>query len=529
MDSVQGKITYNYAIYSNSPLVKYSIAYIFGILLGSYFKVSITFYILLSIGLLITAILSYFLFITLEPNHWNNFLKITLILSFISLGCLNIQIHQYSKIRGNKNILTEGEVLKYSCIIKEIPNKKTNSITIVVSVPESEESMILYIDKEFGKMNPSIGDTIYGKIVPRSINSENNNNSFYSKYLRKKGILYKSFLRSENITLTKPKKKSIKSDIYKLREKYIDAIFRRINSEKEASTLIAMTTGNKSFISSEIRSSFSGSGVMHILAVSGFHVGFIYTFFSFILYIFGNGYYVRIVRMIIVSLLLWFYASIAGFSPSITRAVIMLTIYEFCKITRRKKSALNTLAFCALLITIFEPTAIFDIGFQLSFVALLSIITIHPRIKHLYIPNNIVEGYVWSLISVSIACQIGTALISITVFGFFPTYFLLANLLVIPLSALILFLAASQIVFWNLNELSNLISTGLRTCVYFLNRVVEKIDALPHSKISVELNDGQILTLILMLILCLFEIIEDKVVLKYIYIGLIINFIVCSL
>jgi competence protein ComEC len=137
----------------------------------------------------------------------------------------------------------------------------------------------------------------------------------------------------------------------------------------------------------------------------------------------GMSRFAKIIRFIIVSLTVWTYTALVGFTPSIMRAALMATIYELSSIIEREGSSLNTLSVSAHIITKAQPESLIELGFQLSFASLLAIIFIHPIIVKLNPSQNIIVKYLWNTISMSLACQIGTSIITIYNFRFVPTFF----------------------------------------------------------------------------------------------------------
>ncbi|MFA6335329.1 MAG: ComEC/Rec2 family competence protein [Bacteroidales bacterium] len=529
MGQVQREFTYNGVIFGNSPLLKYTIAYLSGILIGSKYTLSPSVLLILTGSISIFSLLIYYLCYKNKSSLLEYTLIFLIVAAFVSLGWLNICISSYSDLKIENSRLKENAELWTDCVVGERPVKKANSNKVTVSLPVFDEGMILYLDKNFPDSLLEVGDTIRAKLIPKRIKNNAGSRFDYARYLEKKGIYSSSYVRANDIILLKLKGISVKNRISVAKGKYIRKITKLIGSGKEAATLIAITIGDKSYLDSDIKNDYSKSGTMHLLAVSGLHVGFIYSFFSLFLIILGNSRLSRILRFVIITALLWCYTSIVGFAPSVSRAVIMATLYEICKMLEREKIGLNTLSLSAFIITITEPQAIFDVGFQLSFAALLSILIIHPKIDEFYLPANRITKYVWSTVSITLACQIGTSLISISTFGFFPTYFLLSNLIAIPLSAIILYMALGQLLFINFDMVSKIIANVLRFLLKLMNGTVERVESLPCSTIDVSFNNGQIISLLMFIILYTFDIIHDHLYKRYICLGLIVNFILCSL
>ncbi|MBR5735843.1 MAG: ComEC/Rec2 family competence protein [Bacteroidales bacterium] len=203
----------------------------------------------------------------------------------------------------------------------------------------------------------------------------------------------------------------------------------------ETAVAKALAIGDKSMIDSALKNQYKASGAMHLLALSGLHVGVIYAFLNAAMSFLGNSPAARTVRRISVLAALWSFALISGLSSSICRAVTMITVYETGSFLGAGRNMLRALATSALLICLFNPDAPFGIGFQLSYSAVLGIYFLYPRLKALLDARSLPLKYIWNTVSLSICCQAATAPLSFLYFGSFPKYFMVTNLLAIPLSS----------------------------------------------------------------------------------------------
>ncbi len=200
-------------------------------------------------------------------------------------------------------------------------------------------------------------------------------------------------------------------------------------SDNSTEFLIATITGDDSLLHHETRAKFSAAGLAHILALSGLHVGLIALIIGIALYpIQALGY--NRVRLAITIILLWLYAVITGMSPSVTRAVIMATVYISGLMLQRRHSSMNALCFAALLILALSPMSLYSVGFQLSFAAVISILLFTEYLNPMHRRHRI-GYYLSSMMCVSIAATLGTGAISAYYFHTFPLYFLIGNILVL--------------------------------------------------------------------------------------------------
>ena len=192
---------------------------------------------------------------------------------------------------------------------------------------------------------------------------------------------------------------------------------------------IATITGDDSFLTDDSREEYSRSGLAHILALSGLHVAIIATVIAALLFPL-HLMRQRKLRYIITIVILWIYAIVTGLSPSVTRAVVMTSMFLIALMIERRNSSLNALCFAALVILLFSPMSLYSIGFQLSFCAVASILIFANRMNPIS-PRHKIAYHFTSLITVSISAMIGTGLISAYYFHTFPVYFLLSNIIVL--------------------------------------------------------------------------------------------------
>lgn len=246
----------------------------------------------------------------------------------------------------------------------------------------------------------------------------------------------------------------------------------------ELAILKALAIGDKSDISRSLRQVYREAGAMHLLALSGLHVGIIYGIATLALSFLGGSTAAKVFRSAVTLLFLWSYAVVSGLSPSICRAVVMITVYEISVFVTNGRDGLTSLAASALLITIFSPEAPRNIGFQLSYSAVLAIHTIHPRLNALLDTKSRLLKAVWGSLSIAISCQATCGVLGWLYFGTFPRYFLLTNLLAVPLATVVMYLIAVGIISSALPGLSGISAAFLEKTLRLLNKVLEIISGL---------------------------------------------------
>ncbi|MBR2292223.1 MAG: ComEC/Rec2 family competence protein [Prevotella sp.] len=214
----------------------------------------------------------------------------------------------------------------------------------------------------------------------------------------------------------------------------------------EYAVVAAMALGDKSALTRELKSIYAVTGASHVLALSGLHLGIIYSLLS--LLIVGRRW--RMLSQLVCILSIWAFVFLVGMSVSVVRSALMLTVYALMSLGHRDKMSVNTLAFTAIVMLMVQPLSLFDIGFQMSFMAVFSILVLMPQFDRVfsqeYLMSHPLVRWLWSMLAVSCAAQLGVAPLIAYYFGHFSTYFLLTNLVVVPAATLILYLSLAVLV-----------------------------------------------------------------------------------
>lgn len=267
-------------------------------------------------------------------------------------------------------------------------------------------------------------------------------------------------------------------------------------SDEAYGVVAAMTLGDKSRLDSSLREVFSRVGVSHVLALSGLHLMIIYA----VLTLFIGWRRFRMLSQVLLVLAIWAFALLTGLSPSVTRSAFMISVYALLSLGYRDKMSLNTLAFTAIVMLVANPYALYDVGFQLSLMSVLAILLFTPLFDRL-IPLHVQLEHrwlraLWGMTTVSLSAQIGTAPLVAYYFGRLPTYFLLGNYLMIPLTTLVLYLALACVAlgWWPLAV--GWVATALSWLVEKMSRLLQNIAQWPMSSIDdIRLSMLQVLLL----------------------------------
>jgi competence protein ComEC len=248
---------------------------------------------------------------------------------------------------------------------------------------------------------------------------------------------------------------------------------------QEGAILASLLLGYRDGIGEDLQQQFTRSGAMHILAISGLHVGILYLIPAVLIGKIRRPFSLKVSASVFSLLLLWSYALLTGLSPSVIRAAGMCSIYGVAKLSGRRTGLLHLLSMAAFIMVIIRPSMIFEAGFQLSFSAVTGIALFYQRLKSLFNFSYLLPRWCWKMTSLSLSAQAGTAPLVIYHFHEYPAYSLLSNLLVIPLATMILY---SGILFFSLSwvpVLSGFLSMLLHCLCRMLNAVTEYISRLP--------------------------------------------------
>jgi competence protein ComEC len=271
----------------------------------------------------------------------------------------------------------------------------------------------------------------------------------YRNYLKNKSIYDLMFLRGGTYQLIASNQFSIKTYAAKIRQQLINNIDESTGGGEAATVIAAMVLGERSGISTDTRDVFTNTGAVHVLAVSGLHVGIVFLFIQHVLGLIPlfKGR-LMIMKLILVLLGIWSYAFLTGLAPSVIRSGIMMSLFAIGMNLQRKSRSVNTLAASAFIMLLINPLLIYQIGFQFSYLAVLGIILFQRHIENLlYIPYRI-PAFLWKLISVSLAAQLTVSPLSIYYFNQFPLSFVVSSAVVVLLAYIILVTVLSGLILY---------------------------------------------------------------------------------
>ncbi|MGB3152539.1 MAG: ComEC/Rec2 family competence protein, partial [Maribacter sp.] len=451
--------------------IKLTLLLILGILIGFYFPFNVHLALALTVILFFSlGIIFYFL-----PNKKSVLFGIVAAVTTISLGIfISIQAQpinhssHYGKLSftGQKQWnLKIKEVLKptlfserYVAMVNGVDNSSTTG-KILLSRPLDTIKSQLKIDDEI---------LVYSEI--QSIKSPLNPHQFnYKNYLKKLGIYHQLKFNGSDYAQRQNPKRTVYGIAAEARNHIIKKLKRANFGTDELSVIQALLLGERSDISEETYDNYKNAGAVHILAVSGLHIGILLILIQFLLRPLRN----RTITLIVTVILLWGFAFLAGLSPSIIRACTMFTFVAYALYLNRPSNTFNILALSMFFILLFiDPNLLFQVGFQMSYAAVFAIVWIYPLLQKLWFPKNKIVRYIWQLLSVSIAAQLGVLPISLFYFHQFPGLFFISNILIVPALGFILGTGILVIFLALINLLPNWLVLSFNELIGWMNRIV---------------------------------------------------------
>lgn len=363
------------------------------------------------------------------------------------------------------------------------------------SAIQTKGKAILYLQKDSAASKLLFGDRLLIETEFAPPEKAQNPDGFnYASYLKRQSIGATSYISADSWQLQGHSPTfSIQREADKCRNVLLN-VYRKFKIEgDEFAVLAALTLGFTDELQPDLRASYSATGAMHILSVSGMHVGIVYVVMAFLLSFLNKNQRSIILKTIFITLFLWTYAFITGLSPAVVRAALMFSFVAATKCFGRKTLIYNSIFMSAFAMLVYNPNLLFDVGFQLSYSAVLSIIFFQPTVGKLYTAQNKYSRFFWNLLSVSVAAQLGTLPFTLYYFQQFPNYFLLTNLVAIPLSSLVIYLAMGLLVVSFIPYLSLAVAFLLKWSLWLLNFLIVWIQHLPHSIAHISLDLKQMM------------------------------------
>ena len=460
------------------PLSKITLIFILGIVFGYYGKPSpeATF---IFISLSFVAFLGTFL-LSKKDFSQKTYFGISLYLLSFFIGITTQVIH--TDYFRKSNYIHQIQNPEKEHVVEVVLREKLKSssfsdryVAIVKRLDNKESSGKILINFYKSKLTEKleIGSNLQIKGAIFKHKPINNPDQFdYGNYLIQKSILAQMYVDGYDVKVSS----KIDTDFWyysnQLRTKIIENLRKSGFANDELNVVAALILGQQQDISPEILHDYQFAGAIHILSVSGLHIGFILIFITFLLKPLPKNKLGSYIKLVIVLSSLWSFAVLAGLSPSVVRSVTMFSFVAVGMHLKRRTNVFHTLLVSIFFILLFQPAFLFDVGFQLSYVALFFILWLQPLLSGLWTPKNKILSYFWDILTVSFAAQIGAFPLSIYYFHQFPGLFFITNLIVLPGLGIIMALGVFVMVLAAFGYVPILLSKALEWSVFLLNKTI---------------------------------------------------------
>ena len=468
----------------NYPILKLLVPYVIGIMIA-YFgdfpdNVCHTIYGLTLILFAITLSCSF-----VKAYKWRAVPTAVMGTTFVFVGILLTNMHFHPPLPKNLMEKTTDWVVQ----VTEEPTPREQSVKVVANVLQTYDNqnltskILLYFQPSDKTHELRYGDLILVHTNLSRIESPHNPDAFDNQlYMRRRGIYYSGFVRNGAWQCIGHRPANRLTAAAQAMRNYLKNIYIATGmSGNEFDILKAILLGDDDTLDPELKAAYSSAGVSHILCVSGMHVGILFMIINFLLKPLDLFRTSHIFKTILVMLVIWLYAHITGLAPSVTRSACMFTFVAIGQLLRRNTNVFHSLFASMFILLIINPLLLFEVGFQLSYLAVAGIVLFQPKLTVIYRYRTRIGKYFWELLTVSVSAQLITAPISIYYFAQFPNYFILSNLSVITLSFVVIITGVALLPVSLFSSIAHYLSALLTLEIKLMNKIITFIEKLPGS------------------------------------------------
>ncbi|MEJ8841073.1 ComEC/Rec2 family competence protein [Lacibacter sp. H375] len=472
-------------VWKNIPFLRIIIPFSAGILAGWYFSLH------WQIALIAAVVaLPFFLYLQFSGersrfyNSWLDGLSFNII--FISLGIALVWLQQKPhQPNWTGHFYKEGDAVQLRLLEPLSEREKTykalSEITVVYHQQKARKvtgRAMIYFRKDSIAPSLQYGDVILVRSNLQEIKNAGNPGGFdYKRYALFNGITHQLFVKSNEYKKLPQQQTSLfYKKMYEFRSYILQTIRRYVKGDMESSIAEALLIGYRDDLDRDLVQAYSNTGVVHIIAVSGMHLGLIYGLLMFLLKGLNRNKRLKIIKAVLIITLLWLFSLLTGASASVLRAVLMFTAIVGAEVIDRKGTIYNSMAASAVVLLLFNPFLLWDVGFQLSYAAVLSIVLFMKSIYNWFaIQNKLLDG-LWKLNALTLSAQILTLPLCMYHFHQAPTLFLITNLVAVPLSSLVLYALILLMVVSPFVALANAVGWLITKMLWLMNQFILWVD-----------------------------------------------------
>lgn len=487
---------------SEIVFVRILLPFTVGILLAYNFQLRINVLFLLSCSLFLFSclIITNIYYKSLKAYNFKSLLGALILLSWFTFGALicllNAQLIKPNHYAKHSYPILKGWIKNEPQISRQILRFEVSITSGYLNLTPNETSGTLLVALKVDSLKPIVlayGDEIIICCRYLPVEPPYNPAEFdFSAWLATKNIYHQTFVnQNQLLQLNHDQGNPIIKYAFEVRKRQVDLYRKLIKDDEAFAVASTLVLGYRADLSKETLAAYSQTGTIHALSVSGMHVGIIYVLLNLILFFLDKNNILKMVKVLLICFLIWYYSLLTGFSPSVLRSAVMLTVYILAKTFNKNSNSYNILAFTAFCLLCYDPFLVWDVGFQLSFLAVFGLIYLQPKIHQWIEVKNKWLDQLWATTALSLAAQITTFPLSIYYFHQFPLYFIISNLFILlPLSAM-MYLGIGMLTL-RLYFLAPLFEWTIR----FTNKGLKWIAELPFAGITaIWINQWQIIIL----------------------------------
>lgn len=478
-----------HSVWHKVPLVRILLAFAGGIGTSMFY----TFNLWMVSGVIAVFLIAFILiplFLKAYQQRW--FAGVAVMILFY---CCGIFVHVFQNpLSLSSHFSYVPHPARFVVMVSEEPVEKANSFKLKTTVLACIDTLgnthlttgglLLYLGKKDPAQLPAYGDVVVidaGQV--REVPPPKNPFEFdYKRYLAFNHIHYQVYTTAKQLVRTNLNQGNVVlKHIYGIQHYFKQTLDNYVKTPGEVGVAQALLYGFDDNIDEATMSAYANTGTLHVLAVSGMHVGLILIILNGALFFMNTNKRLLIIKRVLIIGSLWAYSALCGLSPSILRATVMFTFIIVAQMINRKSNIYNTLAASCFVLLCVDTNMLANVGFQLSYMAVAGIVFLQPLIRKWYTPTTWIGKQVWAITCVSLAAQLATSPIGILYFHQFPFCFLFSNLLIIPLTTLIIYVTIGLLTFSWWPAAAALIGYVIQQLILFTNRLVLFVEGLPYS------------------------------------------------
>lgn len=476
------------SFFQKIPFIRITSLFLIGILINHYFQLD-TRLLAVILAILISTLILFW--------HNSNFVSIQIQNTIISAAIVLIGVF-YPDHALEKPDFDFSQKDYYLAEVCQKPGEKAKTFQTILLIQNSKlsspEKIIAYFSKVGFDSTITTGDQLIILAKPQKIKNAGNPFEFdYQSLMHQRNIWFSAYLPEGTYLKTGQQVSHISNLSEKVRDRLVVMLAEALPNKEERSVVSALTLGYRTEIDQDTLDYFASTGAMHVLSVSGLHVALIYMILGFLLAFLKRGKSGSIIFPVVMISFLWIYAFISGFSPPVQRATVMFTFVIIGNGIRRPVNIYNSLTASALFLILLSPNVLFDIGFQLSYLAIFGIVLIQPVLNNIFELTNPILKWSWSLFTVSVAAQLMTFPLGLFYFNQFPNLFWLSNFVVVPITTLIMWFGIAFFIFSPFHGLAMFVGAIIQKLTHFMLLSLKAMDAQPIAVTKgIVLTTGQV-------------------------------------